>query len=291
MATQKSLPFDPPAPAPPSHEGGAAAGALERVERKSLLYRSGLGFFCVNHVQGCSHGCLYPCYAFMMAKHYGRAKDYAEWCRPRLVGNALALLERDLRKKAFQGVKTVQLCLTTDPFMVGHPEVAAMSLRIIEVLHAHGVASSILTKGRLPIELTDLRRYGAGNTYGISLVSLDEEFRRRWEPGAAPYADRIAALRRLHDAGARTRVHMEPYPTPNLVRQDLLELLDAVSFVGEVYWSGWNYNREACDRQSAEAYYGEQARIVQEFCRKQRIECRIGSIGSARKKKPAAKAR
>ena len=41
-----------------------------------MLYKSGLGFFCVNHVQGCGHGCLYPCYAYMMAHTYGRAKTY-----------------------------------------------------------------------------------------------------------------------------------------------------------------------------------------------------------------------
>jgi hypothetical protein len=34
----------------------------------------------------------------MLGKHHGRTSDYAEWCRPRLVGNALALLERDLRR-------------------------------------------------------------------------------------------------------------------------------------------------------------------------------------------------
>ncbi len=285
MVNQRRLPFDLPAAGPP--QGAEATGALERVERKSLLYRSGLGFFCVNHVQGCSHGCLYPCYAFLMAKHYGRATDYSDWCRPRLVADAVALLERDLRRKPFQGVRTVQLSLTCDPFMVGHPEVTETSLRLVEVLHQHGIASSILTKGVLPGALADRRRFGARSTYGISLVSLDEEFRRRWEPGAAPYADRIAALRTLHDAGARTLVHMEPYPTPNVVQQDIRDVLEAVSFVDHLYWSGWNYNREACDRASAAAFYGEQARIVREFCRKRGIECRTGTSGGARKKKPA----
>jgi DNA repair photolyase len=54
---------------------------MEKVHRKSLLYRSGLGFWCVNHVQGCAHACRYPCYAYPMAKRYGRAKDEADWRR------------------------------------------------------------------------------------------------------------------------------------------------------------------------------------------------------------------
>jgi len=61
---------------------------METVERKSLLRKSALGFLCINHVQGCSHGCRYPCYAYSMARTYGRAKDYADWCRPKLVANA-----------------------------------------------------------------------------------------------------------------------------------------------------------------------------------------------------------
>jgi DNA repair photolyase len=254
---------------------------MERVERKSILYRSGLGFYCVNHVQGCSHGCLYPCYAFMMAKHHGRTSDYDDWCRPRLVGNVLALLERDLRSAKFRAIDTVHLSLTTDPFMVGYPEVEAMTLSIAELLNRRGIACSLLTKGILPIELADRRRFGSNSAFGISLVSLDEDFRRRWEPGAADYADRILGLRRLHDAGCRTRVHMEPCPTPNIVQQDLLPLLEAVSFVDHVYWGGWNYNPRACDPASAAVFYRAQAPIVRRFCQERRIECQIGA-GPAR---------
>jgi DNA repair photolyase len=74
----------------------ASGKPLDPFERKSLLYKSGLGFHCINHVLGGSHGCRYPCYAFLMARHHGRVRDYAEWCRPRIVGNALVLLDREL---------------------------------------------------------------------------------------------------------------------------------------------------------------------------------------------------
>jgi DNA repair photolyase len=256
---------------------GAVVG-MERINRKSLIYKSGLGFFCINHVQGCSHGCRYPCYAFMMAKHYGRVSDYSEWRRPRLVGNALALLERELNGK-FRSLRNVHLCLTTDPFMVSVPEVGALSLEIVELLNRHNVTCSLLTKGVLPIALADRSRFGAENEHGISLVSLDEEFRRRWEPGASPYAERIAALRRLHEAGCRTHAHIEPYPTPNLIEQDLSALLEAVSFVDHVFWGRWNYNARATAYPSADAFYGAQAQIVRRFCRQRGIDCEIGSTG------------
>ena len=50
---------------------------MDTIISKTLLYRSGLGFHCVNHAQGCGHGFLYPCYVYMMAHSYGRAKTSA----------------------------------------------------------------------------------------------------------------------------------------------------------------------------------------------------------------------
>jgi len=244
------------------------------VERKSLLYKSGLGFYCINHVVGCAHGCLYPCYAFMMAKHYGRAHTYAEWCKPELVTNAEELLERELaRKRNRAGIACVHLSLTTDPFMHGHPEVHELSLRLIAKLNSHGLAASVLTKGVLPAELADRRRFGQENTYGISIVSLDEGFRRRWEPGAAPYAERIAAARLLHDAGQRTLAHLEPYPTPNIVAQELDSILAAVAFVDEIYFSGWNYSSVVNDYPDHERFYRQERARVHRFCRARHIAC------------------
>jgi DNA repair photolyase len=247
---------------------------LETIERKTLLYRSGLGFHCINHVLGCSHGCRYPCYAYLMAKHHGRVRNYTQWRRPRIVGNALALLDRELEKKRALPPE-VHLCLTTDPFMVGHPEVAAMSLAIIERLNRSGIPCSVLTKGRLPAELADRQRFPCDNTHGISLVSLDDDFRREWEPGAAPHAERIAALRRLHDAGRRTLVHIEPYPTPNILEQDLARILAEVKFVDHMFFGGWNYNSRVSDGHATEAFYRRQRGIVRRFCAQHGIDCEV----------------
>jgi DNA repair photolyase len=204
-----------------------------------------------------------------MAKRYGRARDEADWRRPRLVENAVELLEHELSRKR-ERLDVVHLCLTTDPFMVGFPQVTAASLALVERLNAHGVRASVLTKGILPLELA-APPFDRLNVLGISLVSLDEGFRERFEPGAAPYADRIAALERLHAAGRRTLVHIEPYPTPNIVEQEIRPLLEAVAFVDELYFGGWNYSPLAGAGADRGAFYREQGRIARAFCRERRI--------------------
>jgi DNA repair photolyase len=246
---------------------------VETLERKSLLYRSGLGFWCINPVLGCAHGCSYPCYAFMMARQHGRTRDMLEWRQPKLVRNAPELLDRELSRK--RKVDCVHLCLTTDPFMVGYPEVAALSLRLVEIVNGHGLPASILTKGVLPVEPGDARRFRQDNTYGFSLVSLSEVFRRRYEPGAAPYAARIAAARALGERGFATRVHMEPYPTPGLFRQDLQAILDQIPFVRSLFLGGWNYNPRATQERGRDEFYAAQRRLARRFCEQHGIACEI----------------
>jgi DNA repair photolyase len=248
----------------------SAGRAMETITRRSLLNKSALGFLCVNHAQGCSHGCRYPCYAFSMARSYGRAEDYEDWRRPKLVANAKELLAKELgRLKARPDY--IHLCLTTDPFMAGWPEVEAMSLELIGMINEAGIPVSVLTKGKLPAILADRRAFPAENIYGISLVSLSEDFRRSWEPGAAPYAERIEALKRLHEKGRRTLVHMEPYPTPNVAAQDLGEILEALSFIDSLYFGGWNYNAETRRFPDREGFYRDCAALAKRFCRERGI--------------------
>ena len=70
------------------------------IRRKSLIYKTAVeyGDYTVNHVQGCAHGCKYPCYAFSMAKRFGKVASYEEWIQPAMVENALDLLDKEIPK-------------------------------------------------------------------------------------------------------------------------------------------------------------------------------------------------
>jgi DNA repair photolyase len=244
---------------------------MEYITRKSLLYKSGLGFWCINHVQGCHHGCRYPCYAYMMALSHGRITDYSDWCQPRIVANAVELLIKDLGRIRVKPDE-INLCLTTDPFMNGFPEISELSLHLIAIINSHGIPCSILTKGRLPVDLANRSLFTKDNQYGISLVSTNEDFRKLWEPGAAPYSERISALKALHEKSCQTYIHIEPYPTPNILNQNLEDLLKAVRFADRIFFSGWNYNKIVKQFPDAREFYHSQANLVSHFCREHGIE-------------------
>ena len=243
------------------------------VQRKTMLYRTGVeyGDYTMNFVQGCSHGCRFPCYAFMMKKRFGQIKSYEEWCHPYLVSNTLELLDKEIPRLKSK-IKSVQLCFSTDPFMYGYPEIETMALASIRKLNAAGIKCVALTKGILP---TSLAQLSPENEYGITLISLNEEYRKKMEPGAASYCERLAALQSLHSAGCRTWVSIEPYPTPNLIEQSLNNLLEAVDFVDKIIFGRTNYSKETTSYIEHRGFYNEKALEVIQYCKQHHIAYHI----------------
>ena len=243
------------------------------MKRKSLIYKTGVeyGDYTLNHVQGCSHGCTYPCYAFMMAKRFGKVKNYAEWIQPKVVENTMELLEKELPRFKNK-IKLLHLCFTTDPFMYQHDEIAQLSLKVLQRANAEGVRCSVLTKGLLPYALTELP---LDNEYGITVVSLNDDFVNQYEPGAAPITDRIASLQALADVGKKTWVSIEPYPTPNLIEQDFHEILEAVSFADKIIFGRLHYNKVVSAYPEHKQFYNERAKEVIEFCEQRGIAYHI----------------
>ena len=240
-------------------------GIIKTIKRNTMLYKTGVeyGDYTINHIQGCAHGCKYPCYAMSMAKRFGKAKTYEEWCEPKLVENTLEILDKEIPKYKDK-IKSVHLCFTSDPFMFGYDEISEMSIAIVKKLNNADIKCTVLTKGILPIVLSEL---SSENEYGITLVSLDENFRKEMEPNTAPYDKRIKALKALHDAGCKTWVSIEPYPTPNFVKQDLREILDAISFCDKIIFGRLNYNKKVSEYKDYKKFFNECAQIVIDYCK------------------------
>ena len=239
-------------------------GIIKTIKRNTMLYKTGVeyGDYTINHIQGCAHGCKYPCYAMSMAKRFGKAKTYEEWCEPKLVENTLEILDKEIPKYKDK-IKSVHLCFTSDPFMFGYDEISEMSIAIVKKLNNADIKCTVLTKGILPIVLSEL---SSENEYGITLVSLDEDFRKEMEPNTAPYDKRINALKALHDAGCKTWVSIEPYPTPNFIKQDLREILDAISFCDKIIFGRLNYNKKVSEYKDHKNFFNECAQTVIDYC-------------------------
>ena len=167
------------------------------IQRKTMLYETGVeyGDYTMNHVLGCAHGCKFPCYAFLQKKRFGKIQTYEQWIQPYLVSNTLQLLQHEIPKLKNK-IESVQLCFTTDPFMYEYEEIAQMSLAAIQMLNQADIKCTVLTKGILPIELAN---YSRDNEYGITLISLDEDYRKKMEPYTATYQARLEAMKALHE--------------------------------------------------------------------------------------------
>lgn len=288
---------------------------MEAITRKRLLYKSkveymaGPGVYTMNHVQGCAHGCRYPCYAYLAAKRFGQADSEGEWMTPKLVENAIELLEREIAAPRKEPVERVHMCFTTDPlpWSVGCSNRQTMerihqtTLRAILKLNEHGIPVTVLTKGTLPRvergwcdgdEFTTLRassgvsvslyahEFHPDNLFGVSLVTPTDIFRRAWEPGAAPIEERVRSLQLMHDEGCRTWVSMEPFPTPAIqmesdrgVAWDAAEVLSLVPFVDLVVFGRWNYGPKITDEERE--WYRKQADGVRKWCKRWGAECHI----------------
>lgn len=248
-------------------------GCANYIKRKMMLYKTRVeyGDYAMNHVLGCAHGCKYPCYAYLAARRFGTVDSYGQWIKPRLVSNTLEILDKEIPRLKSK-IENVQLCFSTDPFMYGYEEICDMSMAAIRKLNEAGIKCTVLTKGVLPESLAGLSNE---NEYGITLTSLDERFCLRMEPGAATYQERLDALKLLHDKGCKTWVSIEPYPTPNMIEQDLREILSAVGFVDRIVFGRINYNKDASAYKAHKTFFNYCARIVVDFCASRGIECHI----------------
>ncbi len=246
---------------------------LKKVVRKTMLYKTGVeyGDYTVNHIIGCCHGCAYPCYAYMMAHRFGNAKNLDEWCEFQICDNAVEILKKELIK-SHSKIKSVQLCFSTDPFMYGHPEVAEVSIEIIKEINKYNIPCYILTKGVLPKELAELSKI---NYYGITYVSYKDEFKDRYEHFAAPLDERLTALKYLNEKGCKTWISIEPYPTPNIIDQDIYVLLNKISFVDRIVFGRLHYNKVVSQYKEYQKFYNECAEIVTKFCINKNIDYHI----------------
>ena len=268
MTTSTSTNIGPDDGAQPPEDPAARRVRIgEPIVRKSLIGRSRVEYAgrSANLYVGCAHDCKY-CYARPYSIRRRWVEDDAAWSIVRPVADMLDHIRRETKRRP-ERLGEVHLCFMTDLFMYDpetgdcHEEIALDTLSAISALNSAGVPVSTLTKGVYPFD--DVDWLHPQNRYGITVVSLNEDFRAEWEPGAAPIRRRIESREALADDGMRTWVSIEPYPTPNIdpTAGNIIELLENLPFVDEVVLGKMNYVTSATEYAKKHPEYYENVSV------------------------------
>ena len=144
--------------------------------------------------------------------------------------NAIAMLEKDCKElEAMKDPREILMSFTTDPYQP-IDDVYNLTRKAIQIFHKYNRPYSILTKGGkrsmkdfdLMAERPDISRYATTLTCCLS------ETQKEWEPFAAPWYERIEALKEAHKKGIKTWVSIEPIIDPG---QSIYLIFDSLEWV------------------------------------------------------------
>jgi DNA repair photolyase len=187
----------------------------------------------INPYRGCEHGCIYcfarPSHAFLNLSP-GLDFETQLIAKPGIG----AVLAREMSAKAYKA-QPVAIGTNTDPYQPIEAKYGVMR-EVLEVLRAFNHPVAITTKGTLierdldilaPMAVLGLVRVG------ISITTLDAGLSRKMEPRVATPVRRLAAIRRLTDAGVSVQVMVAPV-VPGLTDHEVEPILQAAKDAGAV---------------------------------------------------------
>jgi len=188
------------------------------TKAKCMLVKSALpaSDYVANPYSGCTHNCRY-CYASFMKRFTGHEEDWGTFLD-------VKLYESDHLPRSLDG-KTVLLSSVTDPYNPYEMKYRK-SREILEALSSTRAHVEVLSKSDLMVKDIDLLKRMPDVSVGISLNTLDDNFRRDMEPGAPGVQRRLDALETLHNEGITTYLFISPI-FPYIT--DVQEIIEASS--------------------------------------------------------------
>ncbi len=166
---------------------------------------TGTGDFIANGVV--SHNCFArPSHTYL---NFDAGEDFERKVVVKV--NAAEVLRRELRRPSWQGAH-VAMGTNTDPYQRCEGRYR-LTRGVLEVLRDFRNPCSVLTKSPLltrDLDLFEELAETAGFSASLSIGTLDEEVWRRTEPGTPHPRARIAAVRRLRQAGIPCGVLIAP---------------------------------------------------------------------------------
>jgi DNA repair photolyase len=184
-----------------------------RIEpcKSALTQVRGMPFrWSLNPYMGCAHRCTF-CYVRHFEQRADRPSDDRYGRSIRVKPNVAEVLRRELARRSRQR-EEVALGTATDPYQPAEGRFRLTRACLVE-LDAAWNAFSIVTRGPLVVRDIDVLQTAsarAGAEVFFSLPTLDERVWRTTEPGTAPPASRLRAIRELAEAGIEVGVGIAP---------------------------------------------------------------------------------
>lgn len=170
-------------------------------ETKNIMTKSNLpvGGYSVNPYVGCTHACKY-CYASFMKRFTGHTEEWGTFLDVKHWGK--------INNPAKYAGQRVVIGSVTDGY-IPQEEQFRNTRKLLEQLIGSGADILICTKSDLVVRDIDLLKELGQVTVSWSINTLDEQFRSDMD-NAVSIERRIAAMKKVYDAGIRTVCFVSP---------------------------------------------------------------------------------
>ncbi len=174
---------------------------IREIQVKSILNKSNLpvGDYSANPYTGCTHACAY-CYASFMKRFTNHSEPWGEFLDVKFWP--------DIKNPEKYNGRDVFLSSVTDPYNQ-YEEKYCRTRALLEQLKDTEIKLSIQTKSDLVLRDIDLIKKFKNVRVGFSINTLDEDFKDDMDR-AVSIERRLAAMKKLHDAGIRTTCFISP---------------------------------------------------------------------------------
>jgi DNA repair photolyase len=188
----------------------------------------------INPYRGCSHGCVY-CYSRPTHEYLGLSAGLDFESKVLVKEDAPGLLRERLASPRWEP-RVLSMSGVTDPYQPVERKLG-ITRGCLQVLAGFRNPVVIVTKNHLVTRdidlLSELARHEAA-AVAVSLTTLDDDLRRVMEPRTSRPVRRLAAIRKLSEAGVPVGVMTAPV-IPGLNDHELPNLLSAAAEAGATF--------------------------------------------------------
>ena len=178
----------------------------------------------INFSKGCSNNCQY-CYARRMANRFGWRK-WENWSK---------MVNRpEMAEKRF---KRATGCIMSPSSHDITPHNVDLAIKVFLHILEAGNTLLIVSKPDVQIILKvaeQLEEFKSQVLWRFTIGTLDDQIRKKWEPGAPSIQSRLLSLEEMYKDFWSTSVSIEPFLGDDVI--DLIQRLE--SFVTDTIWVG-----------------------------------------------------